>query len=45
MIARFVLIAGLLAAGLGMVACENTVRGVGQDTQEAGEGIEESVQP
>ncbi|MGO1080495.1 entericidin A/B family lipoprotein [Inquilinus sp. CA228] len=43
MIARIVLIAGLL--GLGMAACENTVRGVGQDTQKAGENIEQSVQP
>lgn len=45
MIARIVLITGLLAAGLGMAACENTVRGVGQDTQKAGENIEQSVQP
>ncbi|MGL4966477.1 MAG: entericidin A/B family lipoprotein [Inquilinus sp.] len=45
MIARIVLIAGLLGAGLGMAACDNTVRGVGQDTQRAGENIEQSTQP
>ena len=45
MIARIVLIAGLMAAGLGMAACDNTVRGVGQDTQKAGESIEQSTKP
>lgn len=45
MIARIVLIAGLLAAGLGMAACDNTVRGVGQDTKAAGQGIENTVKP
>ena len=45
MTARILLIAGLLAAGLGMAACDNTVRGFGQDTQKAGQGIEQSVQP
>ena len=43
MIARIILIAGLL--GLGMAACDNTVRGVGQDTQKAGENIEQSTKP
>jgi predicted small secreted protein len=45
MIARIVLIAGLLAAGFGIAACDNTVHGFGQDTQNAGQGIKESVQP
>jgi predicted small secreted protein len=45
MTARILLIAGLMAAGLGMAACENTVRGVGQDTQKAGQGIQQSVPP
>ncbi|MGK9230514.1 entericidin A/B family lipoprotein [Inquilinus limosus] len=45
MIARILLIAGLLTAGLGMAACENTVRGFGQDTKEAGQGIQQSVPP
>jgi predicted small secreted protein len=45
MIARIVLIASLMAAGLGLAACENTVRGFGQDTQKAGQGIQQSVPP
>lgn len=45
MIARIVLITGLLAASLGMAACDNTVRGFGQDTQKAGQGIEQSTKP
>ena len=42
---RIVLIAGLLAVGLSMAACNNTVRGFGQDTSNAGQGIKNSVQP
>ena len=45
MITRIVLIVGLLAASLGMAACNNTVRGVGQDTQKAGQNIEGTTKP
>jgi len=45
MITRIVLIVGLMAASLGMAACDNTVRGVGQDTQKAGQNIEGSTKP
>ena len=45
MTTRIILIAGLLAAGLGMAACDNTVRGIGQDTQKAGQSIEQSTKP
>ena len=45
MITRIVLITGLLAANLSMAACNNTVRGVGQDTQKAGQNIEGATKP
>jgi predicted small secreted protein len=34
----------LAAAGLGLAACENTVRGAGQDMQETGQAVEQGAQ-
>ena len=30
--------------GIGLAACENTVRGVGRDMQETGEAVEDTMQ-
>ena len=34
----------LAAIGVGLAACENTVRGVGRDMQETGEAVEDTMQ-
>ncbi len=34
----------LATAGLGLAACENTIRGAGQDVQETGQAVEEAVE-
>lgn len=37
-------LAMLAAAGVGLAACENTVRGAGQDVQENAAAVEEGAQ-
>ena len=34
----------LAVAGIGLAACENTVRGAGQDLQETGQAVEQGAQ-
>jgi predicted small secreted protein len=34
----------LAAAGVGLAACENTIRGAGQDMQETGQAVEDTVE-
>jgi predicted small secreted protein len=34
----------LLAAGIGLAACENTIRGAGRDMQETGAAVEDTVE-
>ena len=37
-------IAVLAAAGVSLAACENTMRGAGQDLQETGQAVEQGAQ-
>jgi predicted small secreted protein len=34
----------LAAMGVGLAACENTIRGAGQDLQETGAAVEDTVE-
>ena len=34
----------LAAFGIGLAACENTIRGVGRDVQETGEAVEDTAE-
>jgi predicted small secreted protein len=34
----------LASAGLSLAACENTIRGAGQDMQETGQAVEDTVE-
>lgn len=43
-VSRFSLIALLLAAAGVLAACDDTIRGFGQDVEDAGEGIEQAAE-
>jgi predicted small secreted protein len=41
--ARLTTLGLLLVAALAMGACENTIRGVGEDVEDTGEAVEDAV--
>lgn len=41
---RILAYVAILAFGSTVVACENTIRGVGQDAEETGEAVEDSLE-
>jgi predicted small secreted protein len=40
---KTIAVLAMLALGLFATACDNTIRGVGRDAQEAGDAIEDTV--
>jgi predicted small secreted protein len=42
-LSRAVFFLVLAAVGLGLAACEHTIRGAGQDVKETGEAVESAV--
>jgi predicted small secreted protein len=41
---RGVFLAILVATGFGLAACENTIRGAGEDVRETGQAVEDAVE-
>lgn len=41
---KIVMMAALLAAALGLAACDNTVRGAGQDLRDTGQAVADTVE-
>ena len=41
---RLTLLAMLLAMGTALAACENTIRGIGEDAEDTGEAVEDAVE-
>mgnify|MGYP002403884937 CR=1 FL=1 len=41
---RPVLVAALIVAGLGLGACDKTIRGAGQDIQDTGNAVQDAAQ-
>ncbi|MBH0239282.1 entericidin A/B family lipoprotein [Methylobrevis albus] len=40
---RFIVLGVVVAASLGLAACDKTVRGVGQDIRDTGQAVEQQV--